>query len=188
MKALLFALLLLPALPALAQKKSPAAAPIVRYELRGVVTYFFNSNFGNRPDAGAKAFIIKESLLKAKEPEITALETYLANHDYVEHQGHESESKLAKMPDEMTDADKIKALQEDALATEQEILNNPSTSEVTADGSGVFAKKLAPANYVVLIRSANRMRINPLETKGQLVVRRISIKDDDKEVSANFNP
>jgi len=187
MKHYLLAGLLLAAVPAVAQTKTKSIPTTTRYELRGIATYFFNQNLGNKPDIGAKAFIIKESAIK-KGTNIVSLQTYLINHDLVEHTGSSSGPKLEKLPDEMTPADKIQALEGEALAAQQEILQNPSTSEVTADGNGVFLKKLAPGYYIVLIRSANRSRINPLEMQGQMIVREVSIKDDDKEVSVNFKP
>ena len=158
----------------------------VRYELRGVVTYFFNENQGNKPDIGAKAFIVRATVVKAAHINIDALEKYLANHDLVEFDPSNS-PKPEPLPGEPT-ANEIRELEPTAMAAEQSILKAEATSVVTADGAGVFLKKLAPGDYIVLIRSANRTRINLLESLGQVVVRRISVRDDDKEVSVNFRP
>lgn len=74
------------------------------------------------------------------------------------------------------------------MAAEQSILKAEATAVVTADGAGIFLKKLLPGDYVILIRSANRTRINLLESIGQVEIRRISVRDDDKEISVNFRP
>ncbi|WP_460622870.1 hypothetical protein [Hymenobacter tenuis] len=157
------------------QAQTKPAPP--RYELKGIVTYYFNDNYGYKSDVGAKAYILKEATVKAGKIEVSKLEQYLASPP-------DARNPTTLLPGEFD----VKTIEADAQTAKFRIMTDPAASIVTADGSGVFTKKLAPGTYFVLINSANRDRVNLVESLGQSQLRKVVVKDDDIEVSAKFNP
>ena len=174
---------------ALVHKPAPtvaAPASALKYELKGVVTYFFNDNYGNKPDTGAKAFIIKETALQTAGIKTGPLVRYLVNHDVMEYDP--AQALPQPLPGEEGLKKEIEDMEPAAMSAQQAIITSTATSTLTADGAGVFTKKLAPGSYLVMIRSANRTRMNLIESLGQVTIKHVVVKGDDIEVAANFRP
>lgn len=173
MKNTLYLLLFL-STPCFAQKKSaPAAqraklvvAQNTRYELRGVVTYFFNDNYGFKPDVGANAYIIKDGIIRPDSLDAKAADDFRS-----ENMIYTLGQDVGKSRDDYNSAKRR------AIHLQERISSNPAASTLTADGQGVFTKKLVPGTYWVLIASANR---------DVMQMQKVVILDDDIEVSAKF--
>ncbi|HEX8348879.1 MAG TPA: hypothetical protein VF598_02885 [Hymenobacter sp.] len=39
-----------------------------KYTVKGVVSYFFNANYGDKPDTGAKAYLLTDEDMKSSTP------------------------------------------------------------------------------------------------------------------------
>jgi hypothetical protein len=147
-------------------------APPVKHELRGVVTYFFNTNQGYRPDVGATAYIIKDKVLPADSLDVVAAEAYRsANVIYSLSSGE----KKNLLPGEESPREAYLSAKARLARAERRLAKHGVVA--TADGQGVFSKKLAPGTYWVLIQSASR-------TTAQM--KRVVIASDDVEVAAKF--
>jgi flagellar hook assembly protein FlgD len=173
-----YILLLLICLPALAYSQAKTTSS-VKYTLRGVVTYYFNATQGDKADVGAKAYIIKATTAKALG--VNPMTIALSNLKYAEAQL----SKAAGVDPTLSDEELTK-LDTQTNKMKNAIVSHASTSTVTADGSGVFQKKLSPGRYYVLIVSASRRHDSTSEQDGQLQLEDVIIKNDDVEISARF--
>lgn len=178
MKNLLLFILLGLAVPTIAQK---APAP-TRHELRGVVTYFFNDNYGYKPDVGAKAYIISEKAAKAEGIDVTSLEKYLANSWALDVTNLDPKS-----PEELAAANIATPLEPKAVAANNAIAGSASTKVATADGTGVFLKKLPSGRYIILMVSANQTRANLVDVSGRRILKRVTIAGEEAEIDIRFN-
>jgi hypothetical protein len=52
--------------------------------ISGVITYFFNDNFGDRPDVGAKVYVFKEKVVPPGVFEYSTLDTFRVVNNYRE--------------------------------------------------------------------------------------------------------
>jgi hypothetical protein len=65
------------------------SAPLVTFAqqsgtISGVITYFFNDNFGDRPDVGAKVYVFKEKVVPPGVFEYSTLDTFRVVNNYRE--------------------------------------------------------------------------------------------------------
>jgi YHS domain-containing protein len=165
-----------------AQKK-PVAKPAVanhsavaKYEVRGVVTYFFNSNYGYKPDVGATAYITKDGALPKDSLDAGAAEAYRSAN--VIYSLSRDPTKSSGLPGEESPKDVYVSARLRVIRLQRRLEENPTTSKVTADGQGIFLKKLPPGSYWILIASANRAH--------SVKMQKVAVVDDDIEVSAKF--
>ena len=157
--------------PALAQKVVP---PTVRYDLRGIVTYFFNDSYGYKPDVGATAYIVKNGAISPDSLDAGAAETYRSANVVYSLSSATSEPLL---PGEETPKTRYLAAKQRLNRLEYRLSKNPAVATVTADGQGVFTKKLAPGTYWILIKSAGRSGAQ---------MKKVVVSNDDMEVAAKF--
>lgn len=169
MKKLLFLCLL--SSTAWAQK---ATVPTTRYELRGVVTYFFNANYGYKPDVGATAYIIKNGLLPPDSLDTGAPEAYRSANVIYSLRPATSEPML---PGEESPKERYLSTRKRLDRLEYRLSHNPAVTLLTADGQGVFMKKVTPGTYWVLIKSANRSGAQ---------MKKIVVGNDDTQIAAKF--
>ena len=117
-------------------RRQPSAAG--EATIKGTVTYFFNSNYGNKPDTGAKVWLLtEESARKGAE---------LTGGTFVE-----------PIPKnwvclEMADSGKISAIKHDPA--EFKPVDFDVVSKVVADGNGNFLfEKVQAGSYLIVMQS-----------------------------------
>ena len=169
----LLCLVSLISLPALAQKK-PVRTPI-KYELRGIVTYFSNQSTGYKADVGATAYIIKAGILPLDSLDTGAAEAYRSAN--VIYSLSTSSHTEAMLPGEETPKQHYLSTQARLNRAIGRLSNNPTTAIATTDGQGIFTKKLSPATYWILIKSAGRIGAQ---------MKKVVVSDNDIEVAAKF--
>jgi hypothetical protein len=148
--------------------------------ISGVVTYFFNENFGHRPDAGAEIFVIPTS---DAQIDSTIILTY-------------SIFRVLKTIKEMSgkplsDSDKTVLKQVDNSAFEAcwKIRSHPKTVRLVADGNGSYSIEVAPADYYVLIISQHRKDVTKTELLGKVKFTRLRTEGGKRySVNAKFEP
>jgi hypothetical protein len=125
-------------------------------ELRGVITYFFNDNYGNKPDVGAKVIIQKINLPTERSPieirldsdlvrlqrDTLQLEEKIKRDDKDLADTNATKKKLATTKDKSVQAKKEKSIQE-VLDVEQK------KHEIILDTFGKFDIHSEPGNMVV---------------------------------------
>jgi hypothetical protein len=139
--------------------------------LVGAVSYFFNNNYGDKPDSGSKIFIIST----AKLPEL----------------GQKCRKYLELKNTLGSDETKNKEWKDagDALAQYLlPVLYDPQTTKLMADGSGAFSMKLAPGKYSIIVKSAHRTALTVAEVDGSMLYFETEIKPDEQaNVAARFS-
>lgn len=171
MKAAATAALALLSLPALSQRPQPTP---VRYELRGVVSYFLNDSQGYKPDVGAKAYVIKAGAMPSDSLDAGAAEAYRKANTIYSLGGGGSKSLL---PGEQSPREAYLSARERLFALERRLARSKAAVGLTADGQGVFSKKLTPGTYWIFIKSAGRSGAQ---------MQKATITNDSVEVSAKF--
>lgn len=175
----------------LAQLKDEAARRLAtqKGEVVGTASYFFNDNFGYKPDVASVAYI----WAKGAFPEFNAnefthyqlvrstlvLKAVAGNRDI----GPEITKMLESIRSESELSDAYRALSDKMT----EIENSPKTIKVSADGNGSFRKRLSPGEYYVLVRSSHRNHSTALEISGSLYLQLARIEADEQtSVDAKF--
>lgn len=159
---------------------------IKKYALKGVVTYYFNANYGDKPDTGAKAYLLTEQQAQARGLTLERIEKYQLLYARFDAAGLLVKPEKRQSSDERQLVTEMKQLA-DTLNTRQFLMEmRDKTPFLTADGSGVFNKNVAPGIYYVFVKSAHRKGASTAEINGQIQMKKVEVKDDDVEVPVRF--
>jgi hypothetical protein len=151
-------------------------------KLSGVITYYFNDNYGDKPDVGAEIYIIERD--SASISNISMFEVL------------KSELLLQEAKNRLNRAKGLdNAIRIDtALVRHYETVCDSALQEVfvferqakkyVADGTGAYSANLKPGKYYVLIKSSHSTSVNIVEISGQIDVHLVSI-ESEKESTAN---
>jgi hypothetical protein len=177
-----------------------------KYAVKGVVSYFFNKNYGDKPDTGATAYVLTEEDLKTVNTSYSQIYRYLFAYVRAETATIEANSaalkrtrvprsQRAEVDKEIEDANQKLAQQTllikqvgDSVGTAIIKLGMDAwaAKRVTSDGNGVFSKKVVPGKYLVLVISAHRQHSTMAEISGQIALKKVEVKDDDIELPFKF--
>lgn len=143
----------------------------VKGTLVGAVSYFFNKNYGDKPDSGSRIFIIPEGSLPDLGKKCRGyLELkYTTGSDESKNQGWKDAG--------------------DALARYLlPVLHDPKTTKLLTDGAGAFSMKLTPGKYSIIVKSAHRTALTLAEVDGSMQYFETVIKPDEQaNVAARFS-
>lgn len=162
------------------------ATPPAKAELKGVVTYYFNKNFGDKPDVGARIYLRKTDTSNGKR-------SLIHNYDW---------ARLCRSEIGYTGASKseiehcTKLLKElhadtkegfDKMNTDvfQELLGldyKADVKKVTADGNGNYSISLEPGLYEVIFISKGRNDHSLAEIDGKIDVDIIYLSAGEQKV------
>jgi len=180
-------------------------------EISGVVTYYFNDNFGNKPDIGATVYLIDS----ATHPEFKYWEydslknIYKFDHLSKLYNNEFTFSFPFARKKHKLELDSLKALSVECAALSLSYSNkNPKTLNFfkkefisasnaiinkqelfkTVDGAGNYTfRNIKPGVYYVLIISKNRPpSYTGIEFYGRYI-ERVEITNNDKTISCNFS-
>lgn len=171
--------------------------------LSGVVTYFFNNNFGYKPDIGSEVMLVS----KAASPEfdfsvvekfvrvnrirtLRSLENYTAV--LFAKRGTRTPTPTPIAAGELKKAGIANESDWEALTKQADDMwstaeRGNKTIKLVADGNGSFKRSIPPGEYYVLIRSKQRSGSNTLEILGKVHAEKVVISyDEEVSVSAKF--
>ena len=143
-------------------------------KLKGVVTYYFNSNYGFKPDVGAEVLIRKTN--KSDETRLIIHNFYIATN----YRKVVSNSKITNIKDEYSE-NKLIELGADtdegykkicSLATQHVFkykLIDKEAIKLSVNGNGTFETELEPGYYEVIVISKNRTSLNSVEVLGKVM-------------------
>lgn len=132
-------------------------------DLFGTVSYFFNENYGFKPDSGSEIWIWRSD----QYPDFDANQLI----DFLF-----GRIQLTK------DAERALA------STLMRIQYAKDTLKASADGNGAFQRKLSPGRYYVLVQSAHRKNLNLLEVTGKLSFHIVDIAPNEQaNIDAKFH-
>lgn len=166
-------------------------------QLSGAVAYFFNSNYGYKPDVGAEICIVPlgevNKLMKLSDfDKFMRLSTVVSQYKEMESMFPGQERKLAPYKKEMADFGVNSMTEWESWSRTFfqgmiQVEGSTSAIKLSADGSGAFSRALVPGKYLVVIRSKNRKKANIVEIAGSLYTTQIDVKSDDQvNVGAKF--
>lgn len=152
MKKLFFLILLFP------------VATYAQSGIHGIVTYFFDDNYGYKADLGGDVWVIDAAEIPSFDKWTVA--TYV--------QAHPGD----------------KSFDEVDQKTFMLLINlrvNKKCHHQTIDGNGSYSMKISPGHYYLYMRSANRKAQTMTEMQGKIYWKEFDIaSDEDIEVSQKF--
>ena len=156
-----------------------------RGELVGTANYYFNANYGEKPDAGSNVYIISPE----DAPGITAdqFKKYLL----LRVAANTTSPEFAKeiLTKYNAQIDDWKFIGEELGKSLLTVISSKKTIKLTADGNGSFKMKLRPGRYWAIVRSAHRHALSLLEADGQVSFHEVEIEAGDQaNISAKFYP
>lgn len=160
-----------------------------------VVTYYFNANYGYKPDVGAEIFIFPEKaysnfnfgVFMRYQLARTAIATRKL--EGALSRGRPSAGVGQQILEKMgiNNEGDWTSLVEQASAMWRTAETGKDTSRGVADGNGVFKRSLAPGKYYIGIRSKHREGSDEVDYRGKLDVKAFEIKGDDEvSIDAKF--
>jgi hypothetical protein len=156
-------------------------------ELTGVVTYFFNENFGDKPDVGAEITIFPADGNPGFD--YSVMEAYRDVKYAMRIRGTfsaEAQQILGKY--HISNARDWQELDSRAAEMMLKAMTGGNSIQLTADGNGAFKRSLQPGSYFVMIRSKHRKGMTVCEIQGKIVVQKIEIKSSEEiSVDAKFD-
>ena len=191
----------------LVRKKSEFDAEIQKLraerkgELSGVVSYFFNKNYGYKPDVGAKIYVFLEDsypktstelflkfglvgrLIRTRDLNLEMISTLSSSTDSERNAVQKATSDLEKIG--IRNDKDLELLNMDAVKAFNDIESGKDTIVLTADGNGAFKRSLTPGNYFIIIQSQHRRGDGIFEVGGKIFSRSFKIVGDD-EVNISF--
>ena len=185
--------------PVVTQKK---VAKVQNCEVNGVVTYFYNKFFGNRPDVGATVKLIKVEDLDSTKFNHTAYSYYKWNRSaaaaywefYNKYWQSEADRSIGKIYDfQKANWDNYDAICDTLGAVQLElamIFNETDKNynyEAVVDGTGAFKLIVPYGEYYAYIKSENRKGIFMPEMVARFELRKIKIDKPNYILKENFD-
>jgi hypothetical protein len=172
-------------------------------DLIGVVTYFFNENYGYKPDVGAEIDIIPVDGYPGLDLKILhefdfaslAMTGVNQNEILTTDNAITREYKTKALTVEMQQLAKYGIKTHDdwmaycrrAEQTLQDAVTRGGTFHLTADGNGNFKRSMKRGKYYVVIQSKHRNGNNAFESLGKRFTQTVEIKvDEESDVDAKF--
>ena len=166
------------------------ACSLMDGKLSGVITYYFNENYGDKADVGAEIYIIKTSDFdKDSAKAISNFLMYKGSCNI-----RKAEISLKEAKEEIDIYEEIRLIHniDSIIDTESDevyskillIRDNKNTIKILADGNGSFNTNLTFGEYYVLIVSNHRKGNNLVDYNGLIDFNTIKIKPR-KETTLN---
>lgn len=163
-------------------------------KISGVVTFFYNKNYGDKPDVGAEVYVADS--IKIPDLMYSTIDTFHYGNFYRNISYDYSHSHM-KVPNDIKQQlinynveDNIIFNDLDLRASKNidKIKNAKDVIKTVVDGNGNYTIKLKPGIYYIYIKSNNRKGSTVTEILGRVFCERIAIKDDEEiNVSAKFD-
>jgi hypothetical protein len=146
--------------------------------IAGVVTYFFNDNYGFKPDVGSNIFIVNNKYTKIDSSALLIMLYY-----QISVKRKEALSLLGSgiTKDDEENTDRLDVM---ADSIRKIVKNNMHTIKLTADGNGSYSRQLDPGLYSILIVSKHRNANSKTELFGKIHLEIIRF-ESGKQYSVN---
>ena len=158
----------------------PSVTPNMKGNIKGVVTYYFNQNYGDKPDVGAKIYVRKTDSISKKNSVINKFQRVKVCRYLLQMKTNIEDCKktLANLGVE-TDADFDK-LNSTILSEFLGMDFNKNIKKITADGNGNYSLSLDPGLYEIIFVSKGRNDLSVAEIEGKISNEFINLKPGDE--------
>lgn len=162
-------------------------------KIAGVVTYYFNENYGDKPDVGAKVLVI--DALKVPDFKYSTVDSFMYANTYKNLYDSYAAERKSKIPDNVS-----KVVKEYGVDTKAgfDALDNRAEDELdkirfsniiyctklVVDGNGTFSANVPPRKYYVIVTSNNRTGRSMTEIMGKIYFEKVEVKSGG---TSNFN-
>lgn len=167
----------------------------IQGSILGVVTYYFNKNYGNKPDIGADIYVIDTANIQ-KFSYATVDSFYYAKfykNLYLENKSFKTNEKIPNgimekvkeynIEDELA----FNSLDKRASANIIHLKYAKDIIKTVVDGSGNYSIKVKPGIYYVCIQSKHREGTGMTEIYGKIKCKIVNVKEGvDTNLSYNF--
>ena len=169
--------------------------------LSGVATYYFNRNYGYKPDIGSEVFVVPKSAYQDFDFAVLEKFIYVRRLRMLSSVEIENVALGAKLGIKISKSNILSALEKTGVATESDwkalaweavrawgiAANGKSTIKLVADGNGAFKRSFPSGEYYILIKSRQRTGLNSVEILGKIHAEKVTINSDEEvSVSAKF--
>lgn len=164
-------------------------------KINGVITYYFNKNYGDKPDVGAEIFIVDSSMVKGFD--IKLLDTFYYGNSYRRMYLYYKSMKIDVPIDIMNEVKKYNVENKSSfdsldhrvlISILGKIEISKYVKKIVVDGSGNYSLNVLPGTYYVCINSNNRKGFNLTEASGKVRCFKVFVKNgEDTNVSYNFD-
>jgi hypothetical protein len=146
-------------------------------ELTGSVSYFFNDNYGYKPDVGSEAFVWRKGVYPESLPLNLAKYHLLKSTLTLKSIGGELNQWQKKMLVEsgIGSAQDLETMGGTLFDQLRVVIDDMRTIKLSIDGSGGFRHSLPPGDYYLLVRSSHRSSTSLLEVSGDWDVQAFTI-------------
>jgi hypothetical protein len=162
-------------------------------KISGVVTYFFNKNYGDKPDIGAEVYIVDSMALP--DFNIKTIDSFHYGTFY-RNVADAYKAMRVKAPADIGEniikwgvdsKESYDALDKRATMNLFHIKYSNNVIKTVVDGSGTYSVSLKPGAYYIYIKSNNRSDINMTEVSGKIYCVLVHVKEGQTaNVSTNF--
>lgn len=165
--------------------------------ITGVVTYYYNSTYGDKPDIGAEILIIDVN--DAKDFKYLTVDSFTYSSTYKALYDSYAKEGKPKIPDNISKEVKrygvntnegFDALDKRAKNELDKIQfkNIIYCTKLTVDGNGNFSANVPAGSYYVYIKSNNRKRNSLTEVMGKVSCQKITVRSDEtSNVNVKFD-
>jgi hypothetical protein len=168
--------------------------PVSEAKIFGVVTYFFNDNYGYKPDVGAEVYVADSA--KNSSFDFATVDTFYLGSKYRSiYLDYKSMGKnqvpervIARVKEyNVIDEASFNSLDERANKNLRKIVYSTDVTRTVVDGNGNYSVKIQPGTYYVYIKSINRKGINLTEIRGKIYCKKVTVKEgEETNVSHKF--
>jgi len=172
---------------------TPAETKPLEGRITGVVTFYFNKNYGDKPDVGAEVFIADS--VGIPDFNFATVDSFHYGNFY---RGIAAEYKQMKGSVPSDVAEQVKKWNVEDKALFDSLDRRAATNlfkikyakdgfKTVVDGSGNYSVKVKPGVYYVFIKSNNRDGLTVTEITGKVHCAKVVVKDgEDANASTNF--
>lgn len=162
-------------------------------KISGVLTYYFNQNFGDKPDVGASIFVADSAMIpEFNFDEVLSFQSaimYRKLLDLYNQQNRPLPALIQSQADKNKWAEKTVFDELDKISSRNitKFKNSDKAIKALADGAGNYSIKVDPGTYYILIESNNRNGMTITEISGKIYLKKVLIKaGDEQNVSQSF--
>ncbi len=159
----------------------------------GVITYYFNQNYGDKPDIGAKVAVIDSS--EVPDFKMTVADSFYFGNSYrnmyLTYKFNKKEVPQSILREvkkyKVEEKSEFDALDEKSIRNIFKIILSKKKLNSTADGNGNYSIKVKPGTYYIYIESNNRKGLSMTESQGKVIINKVKVKEGvEYNISHNF--